>query len=232
MPHKDPAAAKAYRERTREARLARSREWWAANANDPERRERRREYMREYNEANKDALAEKRRADCDARRERDRLYRLNNPDKVRESKRRWRLANREEVEAYNREWRESNPDKVREQRKRYYWSRRDEHLAKQAARRAAGYHRERRLANLEKALASERASRRRHRAKRNERARRYHHLNYERFAVRKRTREIQRSLAKSLSVRIDDVPPSLIEAKLAHVRTLRFIKKGALDIGQ
>ena len=205
-------------------RLARSREWWAANANDPDHRERRRQYMREYNQKNKEVLAEKRRADSVARRERDRLYRNNNPDKIREGKRRWRLSNREAVAAYDREWRASNPEKVQAQRKRYYWSNRDKHVEKQAARHAAGYYREWRRANSETVLVSQRASRLRNREKILARSRAYWSQNRDKFADYKRTRETKRTLAKALGIPIDSVPTPILEAKLAQLRVLRKIK--------
>jgi len=218
VPYRDP-------ERRRQAQRA----YRAANpekiaALEESRREKKREYMRRYNAENRDLIAARRALRGEAIRAQQRIYRTENAEKVRDIKRRWRENNRERVRECDRLWKAENLEKVKEQRRRHYWLHRDAYLEKEALRRAAGYQREWRSKNLEKARECERASRTRNRNGRLAYAKRYHAQRYHEFADRKRAREIARKLAQGLGVKIEHVPPHLLEAKLLQVRVLREVK--------
>ena len=100
---------------------------------------------RAYNEANREAIADRKRAYNEANREaiadRKRAYYEANREAIAEKNRAWREANRESRADYNRAYYEANREANREasavQHRAYYDANREEVLRRNSARRAS-----------------------------------------------------------------------------------------------
>jgi non-canonical (house-cleaning) NTP pyrophosphatase len=83
----------------------------------------RKEYMRNWREANPEKVRAQQRAYREANPEKvraqQRAYREANPEKVRAQQKAYREANPEKVLAQQRAWREANPERVRETQRAY-----------------------------------------------------------------------------------------------------------------
>ncbi|HET9975372.1 MAG TPA: endonuclease domain-containing protein [Streptosporangiaceae bacterium] len=99
---------------------------------DARKKERQREYMRQYRKANRAKLNERARqyraANLEKAREADRQYAAANRDKRRERGRQYYAENRDELRARQRSWREANGDYIRESSRRYYAENREKIL--------------------------------------------------------------------------------------------------------
>lgn len=100
---------------------------------EEEAKQRHREAVRRYKEANREKIAEKKRQYNEAHREEiaenNQRWREANPERKRELDRRWREANRERTTETNRRWYKAHA----EERRRYYQAHREE--AREAERR-------------------------------------------------------------------------------------------------
>ena len=84
---------------------------------------------KQYCEANKEKIAEKRKQYCKANKEKiaekNKRYRENNKDKIVEYRKRYYQDNKEKILDKNKQWREANRDKECERRKRYHEANRE-----------------------------------------------------------------------------------------------------------
>ena len=160
-----------------------------------------------YHEANREKIADHKRA-----------YRKANREKIAECERAYREANREKIAERQRAWRESNPEKVAEHRLAY----RDANREKIAERE-----REYRSVNREKLLERKREYRSANRAKISERMRTY--MQKQRDALS--GGYIKSLIADTLKTSMSKVPPKLVELKRQHLTLHRAVRnlEGAIS---
>jgi hypothetical protein len=98
------------------------------------KKERQREYMRQYRKANRAKLNEQARqyraANLDRVRERERQYGAENRDQRRERGRQYYAENHDEIRERHKSWREANGDYIRESRRQYYAENREQILTR------------------------------------------------------------------------------------------------------
>lgn len=82
-------------------------------------KEERREYDKQYYEANKDKVKEYYQANKDKKREYDKQYHEANKEKKSKQKKQYYQANKEKLREYNKQWKLDNKDKIKEKRKKY-----------------------------------------------------------------------------------------------------------------
>ena len=90
---------------------------------DEERKERRRESSKKYQDENRERLNEQskkwKRENKEKVRESSKKYKDKNREKIRESKKKYHDENREKIRERHKKWRELNKDKIREKNKKY-----------------------------------------------------------------------------------------------------------------
>jgi hypothetical protein len=118
----------------------------------------RKEYFKAYREANKDKIAEQKKAYYEANKDKIKAYREANKDKIAEQKKAYyeankdkfksyRKANKKKIAEYHKAYREANKEKIAEKTKSYYEANKE---------KIAEYYKAYREANKDKINAKER----------------------------------------------------------------------------